>query len=306
MIEAKYIKQKALDTGFDLCGITPAQHLTYGEEKFRLWLENGYGESLEYLHRNCDKRFDARLLVEGAHSVVVCAVNYKSKIEDADDYYTNSRTKIASYARNRDYHKTIKKMLLRLLTSLQERYPTLQGRAFVDSAPISEKLYAVEAGLGWIGGQSLLITPQFGSFIHLGVLVLCEQTDSYDKPYSGAGCAECNRCREACPSNAIIAHGTIDSRRCISCHTIEAEPKETLQLHGWIFGCDECQRQCPYNKISPQHRNEAFHPLFSPTEFDAQRWMNLSEEEFATLFGTTPLKRSGLDRIRKNVERNAK
>lgn len=301
-MKATYIKQLAHDIGFDLCGITPARHLANGEKRFEEWLERGYGESLEYLHRNRDKRFDARLLVEGARSVVVCAVGYKSLAEEA--YYSDCRTKIASYARNRDYHKSIKKMLLRLLSSLQERYPSLQGRAFVDSAPISEKLHAVEAGLGWVGRQSLLVTPQFGSFVLLGVLVLCDEVDSYDTPYKGVGCGECNRCREACPTGAIVDNGTIDTSRCISCHTIESEPRNNIDLHGWIFGCDECQRHCPYNKIAPLHRNEAFDPLFDPAEISPDRWIEMSEEEFAEQFASTPLKRSGLERIRQNVRRN--
>lgn len=304
IMEAQLIKQIALSQGFDLCGITPARHLADGEKRFQQWLESGYGESLEYMHRNCDKRFDARLLVEGARSVVVCAVSYKTDADDA--YYLNCRTKVASYARNRDYHKSIKKMLQKVLKQLQEHYPSLQGRAFVDSAPISEKLYAVEAGLGWVGGQSLLITPQFGSFIHLGVLVLNDKVDSYDKPYEGVGCGECRRCIDACPTGAIIGHGTIDTRRCISCHTIEAEPQNSIDLNGWIFGCDECQRHCPYNKMAPLHSNEAFNPIFDPAEYSAERWLAMSEEEFADTFAATPLKRSGLRRIQQNVERNTK
>ena len=303
-MDTRRIKQLAHEVGFDLCGITPAQHLKAGEERFQQWLNRGYGASLEYMHRNCDKRFDARLLVDGARSVVVCGVSYKN---DADDeYYHHCRTKIASYARNRDYHKSVKKMLLQLLKKLQEHYPTLQGRAFVDSAPISEKLHAVEAGLGWVGGQSLLITPQFGSYIHLGLLVLCDDVDFYDKPYQGVGCGECHRCRDACPTGAIVGHGTIDTRRCISCHTIEAAPSNEIDLNGWIFGCDECQRHCPYNKIAPPHSNEAFNPLFDPAEFGAEQWLAMSEEEFSATFAATPLKRSGLKRIQQNAERNTK
>ena len=301
-MKAEFIKQKALDAGFDLCGITPARHLKEGEERFRQWLQSGYGASLEYLYRNCDKRFDSRLLVEGAKSVVVCAVSYKSTLEE--DYYQNCRTKVASYARNRDYHKSIKKMLLQLLKSLQAQHPTLEGRAFVDSAPISEKLHAVEAGLGWIGGQSLLVTPQFGTFVHLGVLVLSDEVDSYDSPYEGVGCGECHRCREACPTGSIIAHGTINTTRCISCHTIEAEPSNSIELNGWIFGCDECQICCPYNKAAPSHTNEAFNPIFNPADIKAEQWLALSEEDFSEHFSSTPLKRSGLERIKQNVRRN--
>ena len=302
MIEYYHIKALATEVGFDLCGVTPAQHLTAGERGFEEWLAHGYASSLDYMHRNREKRFDVRKLVEGAKSVVVCAVKYK--LNFSAEYYTSSCTKVASYACRRDYHKSIKKMLQQMLKSLQQRYPQLQGRAFVDSAPISEKQYAVEAGLGWIGRQSLLVTPQFGSFVLLGVLVLDDVTDSYDKPYEGVGCGECHRCEEACPTHAIMEGRGIDTSRCISCHTIEAEPQNELDLNGWIFGCDDCQRCCPYNKSSAEYSNSQFTPLFSPAEMSADEWLAMSDEKFADLLGSTPLKRSGLERIKRNVIKN--
>ncbi len=296
------IKDLANSVGFDICGITRARHLVAGESSFRAWLEEGFASSLDYMHRNQEKRFDARKLVEGARSVVVCGVNYKLLF--SDDYYKKSCTKVASYACRRDYHKSIKKMLQQMLKALQVRYPQLEGRAFVDSAPISEKQYAVEAGLGWIGRQSLLVTPQYGTFVLLGVLVLCDEVDSYDKPYTGVGCGECRRCVDACPAKAIMEGRGIDTSHCISCHTIEAEPQNELDLNGWIFGCDDCQLCCPYNKHSAEYRNEGFELLFSPEEFSAKEWLEMSETEFSDLFGSTPLKRSGLERIKQNVIKN--
>lgn len=302
MIEFSYIKNLANDIGFDLCGIAPARHLALGEQAFYEWLEQGYASSLDYMGRNTEKRFDARRLVEGAQSVVVCAINYKMPF--SEKYYAASRTKIASYACRRDYHKSIKKMLQQLLKTLQERYPQLQGRAFVDSAPISEKQYAVEAGLGWIGRQSLLVTPQYGTFVLLGVLVLCDEVDFYDKPYEGVGCGECRRCVDSCPTQAVMAGQGIDTSRCISCHTIESAPQNELDLNGWIFGCDECQRCCPYNKNSSEYRNPHFAPLFNPAEMSADEWLAMSEEQFLERFSATPLKRSGLRRIQSNVVKN--
>ncbi len=301
MIESSYIKEIAANEGFDLCGITPAQHLAHGERAFCEWLERGFASSLDYMERNQEKRFDARKLVEGARSVVVCGVNYK--IPFGDDYYAKSRTKVASYACRRDYHKSIKKMLQQMLKSLQQRYPQLQGRAFVDSAPISEKQYAVEAGLGWIGRQSLLVTPQFGSYVLLGVLVLCDDADAYDRRYEGVGCGECRRCVEACTTHAVIEGQGIDTSRCISCHTIEAEPPTEVDLNGWIFGCDDCQRCCPYNKNSAEYSNSQFAPLFNPAEMSADEWLAMSDEQFFEQFSATPLKRSGLRRIQQNVRK---
>ena len=301
MILSDHIKSAAQRLGFDLCGIARCQNFDVNERAYMRWLEAGYDSSLGYMRNHLDKRFDVRQLVEGAKTVVVCAVSYKSEISGG--YTDSDRCKIASYACNRDYHKTLKKMLLRLLSELQSHYPQLQGRAFVDSAPLLEKQYAVEAGLGWIGRQSLLVTPEFGSYVLLGELVLDMEADAYDAPYEGVGCGECRRCIEACPTTAIVAPMTINTAKCISCRTIETANDTNIDLHGWIFGCEECQNCCPYNSRAAMHRNDAFNPLFDPRNISAEQWLEMSEEEFSVRFGTTPLKRSGLERIKKNIKK---
>ena len=302
MLSHDTIKTIATEIGFDLCGIARASVFEKNEQAYSRWLEKGYDSSLEYMRRNCDKRFDVSQLVDGAKSVVVCAVSYKSDISGG--YSPEDGCRIASYACARDYHKSIKKMLLTMLKQLQVAMPSLAGRAFVDSAPILEKQYAVEAGLGWIGRQSLLITPEYGSYILLGELVLNEEVDRYDTPYTGVGCGECRRCMDACPNGAIVEPMTIDTSRCISCHTIEAEHSTPLDTHGWIFGCDECQNICPYNGRAAMHRSVHFDPLFNPREISAEEWLQMSDEEFSARFGTTPLKRSGLERIKANISKD--
>ena len=299
MVKSDYIKSLAEHIGFDLCGVTRCQKFDKNEQAYISWLERGYDSSLSYMRNHLDKRFDVGRLMEGAQSVVVCAVSYKSPISGG--YADSDRCKIASYACNRDYHKSIKKMLQALLSQLREHYPELQGRAFVDSAPLLEKQLAVEAGLGWIGRQSLLITPEFGSYVLLGELVLDDVADSYDSPCDSVGCGECHRCVDACPTGAIAAPMTINTAHCISCRTIESDNTSAIDLHGWIFGCDECQNCCPYNKCAAEHRNAAFNPLFDPREMSAEEWLEMSEEKFSARFGTTPLKRSGLERIKKNI-----
>lgn len=303
MLQSQHIKTLALETGFDLCGIAPARRFDLNETAYRRWLERGYDASLTYMRNHLDMRFDARQLVEGARTVVVCAVSYRSAISEG--YDCTCCTKIASYACCRDYHKTIRRMLLHMLRALQAGDPTLAGRAFVDTAPLLEKQYAVEAGLGWIGRQSLLITPSFGSFVLLGELVLCDEADAYDTPYAGSGCGDCRRCMDACPTGALAAPMTVDASRCISCHTIEAAPENAIDLHGWIFGCDECQSRCPHNLHAPGHTNPAFDPLFDPAAIGAAQWAAMDETEFSERFGTTPLRRSGLERLQRNAVRNA-
>ena len=299
MLDQRNIKRLAAQAGFDLCGVAPCRHLAANEARFRRWLGQGYQSSLAYLERHTEKRFDPARLVEGARTAVVCAVAYKNRTSDG--YPATCRTKIASYACTTDYHTTIRNMLRGILQALKAAYPGLEGRAFVDTAPLAEKQLAVEAGLGWIGRQSLLVTPQFGSFVLLGELLLNDETDAYDTPFEGSRCGSCRACIEHCPTGAILDERMIDTGRCIACHTIEREPDTGIDLDGWIFGCDACQSCCPYNRRAPQHRNPAFDTLFDPAELDAEAWRALDERQFTDCFGTTPLTRSGLERIRGNI-----
>ena len=192
-------------------------------------------------------------------------------------------------------------MLARMLDALRKVSPALRGRAFVDTAPLAEKQLAVEAGLGWIGRQSLLVTPQYGSYVLLGELILTEEADRYDTPFEESRCGTCRSCIDNCPTGAVTAGRTIDTGRCISCRTIEREQPGETDLHGWIFGCDACQSCCPWNRRAPQHRNAAFDPVFDPLAMDAGAWLGMDEAAFEALCGRTPLTRSGLDRIRRNV-----
>ena len=297
MIARNVITNAAREVGFDLVGVVPAQPLESECNGFKTWLLRGRHSTLEYLERNVEKRFDAGLLVEGARSVVVCAVSYLSPYSRG--YAEGCSTKIASYALARDYHTTIKEMLRDLALRLKEYAPEMQFRAFTDSAPVAEKSLAVRAGLGWIGRNSLVVTPEYGSMLLLGELIISETVDEYDRPLEVVGCGECRRCVEACPNGAILEDRSIDTHRCISCRTIEREgATESIRLDGWIFGCDACQSVCPFNHHAPLHRNPKFDPKFDPTAID---WASLSEEEFSTIAGDTPLTRAGLERIRKNL-----
>ena len=139
----------------------------------------------------------------------------------------------------------------------------------------------------------------------LGELLLTDEADSYDAPYTREGCGRCNRCLESCPTGALVAPRTLDTGRCIACHTIEREPQRRIDLHGWLFGCDACQSCCPYNRRAPRHANKAFDPLFDPRAMTPGEWEALDERQFGERFGATPLQRSGLERIRRNARLNA-
>ncbi|MBQ5690847.1 MAG: tRNA epoxyqueuosine(34) reductase QueG, partial [Alistipes sp.] len=197
-----------------------------------------------------------------------------------------------------------KDMLFELCRRLKAHDENFAARCFVDSAPIFEKRYAVEAGLGWIGRQSLLVTPDYGSFVLLGEVVTSAECDCYDTPLESVGCGECRRCIEACP-NGAIQERHIDTTRCISCATIERRGEgEQCPLHGWIFGCDECQSVCPYNRKAPCATSPRVIPIFNPMEMSAEEWLSLSDEEFASRFGSTPMQRAGLERLKENLERS--
>lgn len=301
LLDLANIKSIASQVGFDLCGVARPRPLDDDEQFLRRWIDDGYASSLGYLSRNVEKRGDVTRLVEGAKSVIVCGVAYKNHISEG--YPQGHRAKVASYACTTDYHTTIKSMLGDMFDRLRADCPSLKGRAFTDSAPLFEKRYAVEAGLGWIGRQSLLVTPSFGTFVLLGELVIDQECNSYDAPLSGIGCGECRRCIEACPNGAIIDHH-IDTRRCISRLTIEREEESCTQAdcHGWIFGCDECQSCCPYNRRAPLASNPRFTPIFDPVAMAAEDWQKIGEAEFETRFASTPLSRSSLARIVRNIK----
>ena len=295
MISSVMIKDAAHAVGFDMCGVARCRHLGDDTLFLKQWLDAGNGRGLDYLGRNIEKRGDASLLVEGAKSVIVCGVSYKNIYSDG--YPDSCHQKIASYALTTDYHITIKKMLQQMCATLKQSCPTLSGRVFTDSAPVFEKRYAVDAGLGWIGRQSLLVTPKFGTFVLLGVAIISEECDSYDSPLQGVGCGECRRCVEACPNGAIIERH-IDTRRCISRATIEPGYDQSTPLHGWIFGCDECQSCCPYNRKVAATPNPLFAPTFDPLAID---WQKIDEAEFSLRFANTPISRSTLERILSNI-----
>lgn len=307
MLSSGYIKNAALHVGFDMCGIARSRALNENETYFKRWLDEGRSGGLEYLGRNLDKRFDPSKLVEGAKSVVVCAVSYKNHVSDG--YPEGAKAKIASYACAGDYHNIIKGLLRNLFMDLQRCSPTLSGRMFVDSAPILEKQFAVEAGLGWIGRQSLLVTRRYGTFVLLGELVLTEEVDKYDSPLMTGGCGECRRCVESCPVGAILPEHSIDAAKCISCATVEAKIKDAddikrhNRLNGWIFGCDDCQTSCPYNRMAEYHRLPAFNPIFDPRKISPDDWISMDNEVFERQFGTTPLMRCGLDMIKHNLHK---
>lgn len=249
LLDAQWIKQTALALGFDACGLAEAAPIPRSQWDLQEWLAEGRHADMHYMEEHVAKRYDPTLLVPGAKTVISVLLGYRPSA------LMEGAVKIAQYAYGEDYHERLKGLLYRLLSALGDRYPDLQGRPFVDTAPISDKYWAVQAGLGWRGRNTLLVNPTLGSYCFIGELVVTLAADVYDTPLPD-GCGSCERCLRACPNHAIVpsplpAVGTqVDARRCASYHTIEnraeALPPD-VKLSGYAFGCDCCQLVCPYN-----------------------------------------------------------
>jgi epoxyqueuosine reductase len=245
---------------------------------------------MHYLERNSDRRTDPGLLLPGAESVVVTGLNY---------YTGNPETfpgvpVISKYACGTDYHIIIGEKLDRLLEFIRSECSGVEGKPFVDSGPVLEKGWAVEAGLGWQGRHSVVINRQIGSFFFIGVLVLNIKLD-YDKPEINDYCGSCRACADACPTSAINENRTIDARKCIANLTIENRgpiPADIVpMLGGRVYGCDICQEVCPWNKKAVFTHIKEFEMPDSLRAMNREEWKNLSSEKFHRLFDKSPVAR---------------
>lgn len=241
MLKRDDIKRQAEELGFDACGVARADVLGDDEYPLKHWLASGKHAAMGYMERNVGKRMDPRQLVAGAKSIICVARGYNPSA-----LMQGPKGRIARYAYGEDYHKQLRDSLHRLALALG-----IEAKVCVDTVPISDKHWAARAGLGWIGRHTLLVTPQWGTWVNLGELVTTEECDSYDTPLPSP-CADCNRCVEACPNDALAQSGPpmLDANRCTAYHTIEnraGKLPEWLNRGGYSFGCDLCQEACPYN-----------------------------------------------------------
>ena len=293
------IKRKALELGFSSCGISKARFLSEEEEKFEKWLSNGYHGTMSYLEKNIDKRLDPRILVPESKSVISLTYNYypPKKLINKNNFI------ISKYAYGRDYHKVLKKKLKKLFNNMKEKIGNIEGRVFVDSAPVHERAWAKLSGLGWIGKNSLLINKDVGSYFFIAEII-CDLELEYDVPVSDR-CGNCTRCIDACPTNAITQAQVIDSNKCISYLTIENKnsiPKELKnEMNQSIFGCDICQDICPWNRFSTPHDEKEFLPNQKLKKLRKKDWIELTEETFNRIFEGSAIKRAKYKGLKKNI-----
>jgi len=294
-----YIKNKALEMGFIACGITEAIHSDNNTTAYKNWVENKYYANMDYMAKNIDKRCAPTLLVDNAKSVISLLYNYYPKkiIPKQNNYH------IAKYAYGKDYHQVLKKKLWELLSSIEEKTGATSSRVFTDSAPVLERAFANNAGLGWIGKNSMLINQKYGSFVLIAEIITDLELD-YDTPVRNL-CGSCTKCIDACPTNAILSDGVINSNKCISFWTIEnknnmpEELKDTFNDN--IFGCDICQDVCPWNKFATPHNETEFLPHADLFTMNKERWESLSEEQYRTLFKKSAVKRTKYTGLKRNI-----
>lgn len=296
------VRKRALELGFDACGFAVAGPLD--QEAFRLeqWLNQNLHGSMGWMERNFEKRIDPTLLVPGAKSVVSLLLGYRNEQNEQFDLKTNG-PKIAKYARGRDYHKVFKKKLKALFRFTDEITGGVNGRIFVDSAPVMDKVWAQKAGLGWMGKNSNLLNKRFGSWFLIGEMI----TDIPfipDSPITDH-CGSCTLCIDACPTNAIHEPYRIDARRCISYLTIELKeqiPDEYHdQMEGWMFGCDICQDVCPWNRKADYGQETELHPRAQILSPPLHSWSEISNDQFLELFEGTAVKRASYPKFRENT-----
>jgi epoxyqueuosine reductase len=298
---SKAIKKLARRIGFTDCGIIPARAFTDDSHHFQKWLRLGMHAGMNYLENHFEKRTDPSKLVPGAKSVIVLLLNYLPAHAQSEE---NENLIISKYAYGQDYHQVMKGMLQNLLQAINKDIAPCTGRVFVDSAPILERAAARSAGLGWIGKNSNLISPTYGSFLFIGELIVDLQLE-YDNPIPDY-CGACTRCIDSCPTKALTAPHRLDSRKCISYWTIEHKGEIDLMLRGKfnnrIFGCDICQDVCPWNRKARPNKISEFRPSNALFAMNKINWHNLKEEEYEQLFSDTAVMRTGYDGLTRNIK----
>ncbi len=294
------IKSQAARLGFDYCGISKADFLEEEAPRLENWLNKNMHGQMSYMQNYFDKRLDPRLLVPGAKSVVSLLLNYFPSEKQADI----ESPKISKYAYGADYHFVIKEKLILLLEFINEEIGEVDGRVFVDSAPVMDKAWAKKSGLGWIGKNSNLITKKNGSFFFIAELIIDLELQ-YDGPIKDY-CGTCTKCMDACPTEAIVSPYVVDGSKCISYYTIELKDALPNDLKGkfdnWMFGCDVCQDVCPWNRFSTPHKEDQFQANKEFLSMSKNDWIDLTEETFRRVFKNSAVKRTKYAGLKRNID----
>ena len=293
------LKRLAAELGFMYCGVSKAGPLDDEARKLEQWLNKGMHGRMRYMENYFDKRINPTLLVDGAKSVVTLLFNYYTPEKQND----TEAPKLSRYAYGKDYHKVVKQKLFELMQRVEEQIGSIAGRAFVDSAPVMDKAWAVRSGAGWMGKNTNVIRPQTGSWFFIAELIIDLELEA-DGPIKDY-CGTCTRCIEACPTDALTPY-QIDASRCISYLTIELRDAIPDSFKGkmdnWMFGCDVCQEVCPWNRFAEKHTEPAFEPHPDLLNLTKDDWEDLSHDIFTRVLGKSAVERVGYDGIKRTIQ----
>jgi epoxyqueuosine reductase len=300
-VNTQRIKQFSKQLGFDFCGVAKAERLDEDAKRLEQWLSKNRHGSMQYMANHFDLRVDPTKLILGAKSVITLMLNYFPSAKQSID-----APKISKYAFGKDYHEVIREKLTELIQLIKETVGDVNGRGFVDSAPVLERSWAVKSGLGWVGKNGNLISKQNGSFFFIATLI-CDLELEYDSPFAKDYCGSCTKCIDACPTEAILPDKVVDGSKCISYFTIEL--KDALidenmkgKFENWMFGCDVCQDVCPWNRFSKSTQEQNFTPIPEILNLSTKQWEEMSEETFKQVFKHSPLKRTKFAGIQRNLK----
>lgn len=301
---AEQIKRWSLELGFDQCGISQAEFLESEASRLENWLKENRHGAMHYMENHFDLRLDPRKLLPGTLSVLTLTYNYFPEKEIETRGF-----KISKYAYGEDYHVVVKDKLKNLMGRIEQEWGKVQMRAFVDSAPILEKAWAVRSGVGWLGKNGNLISKKRGSFFFIAEILIDVKLNA-DHPVTDH-CGTCTACIDACPTDAIIAPMQVDGSKCISYFTIELKDQIPEEWRGkwtdWAFGCDVCQDVCPWNRFSKSHNEERLLPKVYWEQLSASDWLAMEEVDFKKMVKGTPLERpkwAGFQRNLKHLKRD--
>lgn len=294
------IKTEAERLGFFACGISEASFLEEEAPHLEHYLQNNFHGKMGYMANHFDKRLDPRLLVDGAKSVISLLLNYYPENKQA----ASTVPKISKYAYGKDYHDIIKAKLRTLMEFMQENIGDVNGRAFVDSAPVLDRAWAKKSGLGWVGKNGNIIHPKAGSFFFIAELIVDIELN-YDHAMR-EHCGTCTRCIDACPTQAIESPSVVNGSKCISYFTIELKDAIPEGMKGkfqdWMFGCDVCQDVCPWNRKAKPHQEADFLPHPDLLRLQKQDWLELNETKFRELFRKSAVKRTKYAGLKRNID----
>ncbi len=293
------VKKIAQDLGFLHCGISKSGFLEDEAKRLENWLKNGFHGKMHYMENYFDKRLNTALLVEDSKSVVSLLLNYYPT-----EFQNEDLPKISKYAYGNDYHEVIRGKLNQFLDQIKLQIGEVHGRVFVDSAPVMDKVWAKKAGLGWIGKNGNLINPKNGSFFFIAELIidLDLEVDSAIKDY----CGTCTKCIDACPTDALSTPYIVNGSKCISYLTIELKDEIIpsgfeQKMNNWAFGCDICQDVCPWNRFSKPHSEEEFTLNKNLINLSKSDWLDMEKHTFSILAKNSPIKRTKLKGMKRNI-----